>query len=384
MHDEAGNLPFVISEHPPMADFDRINPAYFQSLDRKMEYLDSAGFVPMLETVRRDHGPSWKAYFDWPDSFVRYVQYITARYGAYNIIFSPIHLDWIISVFSLTGDEFNEALKAWHDKFGPLPYGQPVTSLINPATHTVYGTGEEVPWLTMHSVGNNPRDNGFFPMLEEQFLIDPPLPAANLEPYYPGWKSEINGEAVERNSGRDNYFGRSQAWGSVLSGGLAGHMYGTGAYDGTTVGEEEGERPLIWDALEFPAGKQVGYLRRFIDSEGDAYQDLVPASDELHPRKSKHSMPDGGFDGWSFMMRTSDGELALLYFEYQSVSPEISGFLPEATYKLDWFNPVTGQWQGNGLIITSDGSGNLKPGPFPGGEQICIQDWGLKISHSKR
>ena len=38
------------------------------------------------------------------------MQYLIARYGAYNLIFSGIHLDWIPKDFSLTADEFNEAL----------------------------------------------------------------------------------------------------------------------------------------------------------------------------------------------------------------------------------------------------------------------------------
>lgn len=379
MHDEAGNRPFELTDKIPLANYDKINPAFFQSLDNKMDYLHSVGFVPFFETVRRDAAPPWKEYFNWPDSFVRYIQYIVARYGAYNMVFSAIHLDWIIPVFCLPADDFNEALIAWYHEYGPLPYGQPVTSLIIPATHTVYGIGEEVPWLNMHSVGNNPRDNGFFPMLEEQFLIDPPMPTANMEPYYTGWQSEMGGEIIVRNSDRDNYFARTQAWGSVLSGGLAGHQYGTGAYDGTTVGEIEGERPIIWDALKFPAGEQVGYLRRFIESEGGAFQNLVLATGDINPRKSKFSRPNGGFDGWSFMMRTQDKNLAMLYFEDKCDVPELSGFHPDKDYELNWFNPITGEWVKNPFKLVSDKDGKIRLLNFPDGGTLSKQDWGLKI-----
>ena len=68
-----------------LADFDRLNPAYFRSLDRKMRHLADQGFVPFLETVRRDSCPSWKAYFDFDRSYARYVQYLIARYGAFNL-----------------------------------------------------------------------------------------------------------------------------------------------------------------------------------------------------------------------------------------------------------------------------------------------------------
>ena len=66
--------------------------------------------MPFLETVRRDNCPSWKAYFDFDRSYSRFVQYLVARYGAYNLVFSGIHLDWIPKDYSLTADEFNEAL----------------------------------------------------------------------------------------------------------------------------------------------------------------------------------------------------------------------------------------------------------------------------------
>lgn len=381
MHDENGNLPFRLTGKGPLADFDRINPSYFQSLDKKMDYLNSIGFVPFLETVRRDHGPPWKAYFDWPGSFTRYIQYIVSRYGSYNMIFSPLHLDWIPPVFSLSGEEFSEALNSWYLEYGPLPYGQPVTSLINPATHIIYGTGDEVPWLTMHSVGNNPRNHGFYPLLEEQFNIVPSSPTANLEPYYPGWgqaPNKVAGEMAERNSDRDNYFGRAQAWGSVLSGALSGHMYGTGAYDGTTVGEPEGERPLIWEALQYPAGKQIGFLRKFIESEGAEYQDILLASNHLHPQKSEGSHPNG-LDGWAFMMRALDKKLALLYFEDKCEIPSASGFIPEKEYLLHWFDPVSGEWIINPVETISDESGHILLDAFPDGNKLSSRDWSLKI-----
>ncbi|HEY6123732.1 MAG TPA: DUF5060 domain-containing protein, partial [Steroidobacteraceae bacterium] len=111
MHDEQGNRPFeIMADREGMANFDRINPKYFASLDRKMRHLSDEGFVPFFETIRRDNAPSWKRYFDFNASYARFVQYLIARYGAYNMVFSGIHLDWIPKDFSLTADEFNEAL----------------------------------------------------------------------------------------------------------------------------------------------------------------------------------------------------------------------------------------------------------------------------------
>ena len=49
MHDEQGNRPFeVFADREGLANFDRINPRYFASLDRKMRHLSDQGFVPFL------------------------------------------------------------------------------------------------------------------------------------------------------------------------------------------------------------------------------------------------------------------------------------------------------------------------------------------------
>lgn len=95
MVDESGGRPFEMREDMPLvADYDRLCPGYFQHLDHKMQYLSDQGFVPFFETVRRDHGPTWKAYTpDWERSFARYVGYLASRYGAYNMIFSVLHFD---------------------------------------------------------------------------------------------------------------------------------------------------------------------------------------------------------------------------------------------------------------------------------------------------
>lgn len=381
MRDEFGNRPFQMSQkHEGVADFDRIIPEYFQSLDKKMHYLSDQGFVPLLETVRRDMGPSWKAYFDFDSSFARYVQYLISRYDAYNIIFSGIHLDWIPKEYSLTGNEFNEALTYHLHTYGPLPYGQPYTTLISSSTYSVFGHDNNCPWLTMHSVGNKPRDHRVSDSLEILFRLSPPYPAINFEPYYTGWDHEINrpnGERPPANSARDNYFSRAQMYGSVLSGGLSGHVHGTAAYDITSTGEPAGARPHFWDALRYESGTYMQHLRTFIVSEGKKYQDLLLASQDIIPRKAPGS-PEQGLDGWSYMMRTPEKDLALLYFEYRSELPKLAGFVQNTSYALAWFNPTTGDWEEK-VSVKSNNKGDIVLPGFPDGQNPSARDWALKI-----
>ncbi|MBE2213168.1 MAG: DUF4038 domain-containing protein [Opitutaceae bacterium] len=381
MHDEAGHRPFaVLEDRDGLADFDRINPAYFRSLDRKMQHLAAEGFVPFLETVRRDTCPSWAAYFDFNTSYARFVQYLIARYGAHNLIFSGIHLDWIPEKLSLSADTFNAALTHHWRTYGGLPFGQPYTTLIDSSTYQRFGHGEAAPWLTMHTVGNNPRNHAIYASIEELFHLTPAYPAANLEPYYTGWNHEINrpgGETPEAGSPRDVYFARAQMYGSVLSGGLAGHVHGTGAYDITTTGEPEGWRPFIWEALRYESGAQMHHLRDFVLSEGLRYRELAPASQDLQPRASATAAADG-LDGWSFMLRTADRTLALLYFEHQAERPRIGGLQPSTRYRWTWFNPRTGAWAAPTTVKTQ-ADGSLATPPYPADRASPMRDWAAKL-----
>jgi len=386
MQDERGYRPFeILPNREGLADFDRIVPQYFQSLDRKMQYLDDQGFVPILETVRRDIGPPWKAYFNFDESYSRFVQYMVARYGAYNFVFSKIHFDIYLKNLSLTADEFNQALSYHYRKFGPMPFGQPVTALIDHSTYTTFGDADKARWITLHSVGNKPRDHGIYEAMETIFRLTPPLPALNMEPYYTGWihpNNMVAGEQPAPDSDRDNYFARAQMYGCVLSGGLAGHVHGTGAYDVTTSSEPPGPRPYFWQALRYKSGGYMQWLSKFLLSEGPRYRDLRLASDDLAPRKTEGSK-ENGLDGWAFLMRTKEKDFGLLYFENQTRRARTSGWNPNASYRFTWYNPRTGEWQAASML-TADAKGEMQLPPFPGAADTADADWAAQMVAAPR
>ncbi|HSW50421.1 MAG TPA: DUF4038 domain-containing protein, partial [Bryobacteraceae bacterium] len=381
MHDERGYRPFeIIPERDGLADFDRLVPEYFQSLDRKMRRLDREGFVPMLETVRRDVCPPWKAYFDFNESYARFVQYVVARYGAFNLILSKIHFDIYLKNYSLTAEEFNAALTHHFRKFGPMPFGQPVTALIDHATDVTFGHGDKAPWLNLHSTGNKPRDHGIYQAIETQFRLSPPYPAINLEPYYTGWlhpNNVVAGEQPQPDTDRDNYFSRSQMYGCVLSGALAGHVHGTAAYDVTTASEPPGARPYFWQALRYKSAGYMQWLRDFVLSEGPRFQSLSPAPEDLSPRKAPGS-DDKGLDGWAFLMRTPEADLGLLYFENKAHRARATGWKANAAYDFAWYDPRTGKWNAT-ETLRADARGEIHLPPFPGGLEVAGTDWAAKM-----
>jgi hypothetical protein len=396
MHDERGYRPFeILPNRKGLPNYDAIVPQYFQSIDKKIEYLNAQGFIPMIETTRRDVCEAWKAYFNFNESYGRFVQYLVARYGAYNIILSKIHLDVTPRptfkptapsarhIPGLSSAEFNEALIYHLKKYGPMPFDQPVTSLIDHSTYTSFGHRETAPWITLHSVGNDPRNNAMYEAIETLFRLPDPIPAINLEPYYAGWTlaGGLNSPAGERppfNSDRDNYFARAMMYGSVLSGALVGHVYGHGAYDFTTTDEPSGSRPYIWEALKYDSAAQMQWMKKFITSEGKAYQDLQLASDDISPRKAPGSS-ETGLDGWALMMRTEKKDLALVYFEEKAQRAKISKLEPNKTYQFTWYDTRKGKWQEDSTV-TADSQGSVQLPPFPGGGDVATLDWAAKLT----
>ena len=166
-------------------------------------------------------------------------------------------------------------------------------------------------------------------------------------------------------------------YGSVLSGALVGHVYGHGAYDFTTTDEPSGSRPYIWDALKYDSAAQMQWMKKFITSEGKAYQDLQLASDDISPRKAPGS-PETGLDGWALMMKTEKKDLALLYFENKAERAKISNLEPNKTYQFTWYDTRAGQWLEN-LTVSTDSQGVAQLPPFPNGKDIATLDWAAKL-----
>ena len=211
---------------------------YWKNLDKKMQYMSDNGFVPYLETIRRDHFPTWIKYYNFQESFPRFLTYIRARYGAYNFIYALAHMDAVPSMWLKDGkwDAIKSAFNVYYDTHGPMPFGQPTTLMADWSTYNYVGDPE---WIMLHSTGNRNRHNKITPIMEELFKLN--KPCFNNEPYYTGHNNprKIAGEAPPINSDRDNYFARANMYCNVLSGGMAGYVYGSLSWPGITTGEPD-------------------------------------------------------------------------------------------------------------------------------------------------
>ena len=371
MHNEGGRafeFPGKVPGYEDVfPDVDRINPAYFKVLDKKIDYLNAQGFVPFLEVARRDSGQAWKKYYRWPDSYTRYVQYVFARYQANIMILSPIHYDHFGD--TIRAREYNEACNAVVDRFGEPPFGTLQSANCSPSTLVNFGDIHECRWLTAHQIGNA-REHYTYWYLTEIYHADPPRPAFNGEPYYSGLS--LHGQyklATEADSEQDRFYVRSSIYGSFLSGGFAGYIYGCEGIWQADV--EPGAKVLMWDAFRYQSATEVQHVKTFAMIKGNHYLNLIPNTELLVPNKSGTWL---GFYGWSYCAHSPEFDWFMLYFEKGCEETRLRGAKVGQRFQPTWFDPRTGVWgvPQEPVEVGTDSFINLPSRPDD-------QDWGMML-----
>jgi hypothetical protein len=160
-------------------------------------------------------------------------------------------------------------------------------------------------------------------------------------------------------------------YGNVLSGGLAGHVYGAEGIWGADI---EPAAPIkMWDALRWNSGMQMKYLSEFILSCGKRYQDLVP--DQFVVPSQTHTVK--GYEGWANAARTQDKDLFLAYFEKGCPKGLLRGAKLMGIYRAKWFDPRTGAWSDiDDGRLRSNNIGEIQLPDFPADE-----DWALCLTY---
>lgn len=374
--DNEGGRPFLFPGRVPgyeqmFPDVNRINPAYFDAIDRKIDYLNQQGFVAFIEVSRRDASLVWKKYYGWPDSYARFIEYVWSRYQANNVVLSPIHLD-IISE-TVGPKDYDLAIDQVLQKYGPPPFGTLLSANANPSTLENWG---DPSWVTLQQIGNTREHNSYWYLTEIARDLKPPEPAINGEPYYSGYKDVrgLGGNGYQYGapggSELDAQYVRSSLYGSFLSGGLGGYVYGAEGIWGADI--EPAAPTKMWDAFRWISGAEVQYLRDFAFSIGSRYQDLVPDAGLVSPDRNDdlHS-----FEGWAYAARTPDRSIFLAYFEKGAPRALIRGALPNALYRAQWFDPRHGSWLNAGAgQLQSSAIGTIDLPAFP-----SDADWGLRL-----
>jgi hypothetical protein len=221
------------------------------------------------------------------------------------------------------------------------------------------------------------REHDNYWYLTEIFHAPRPRPALNGEPYYAGYTDtrSLNGGrgylyGAPGGTEKDDQFVRSGMYGSFLSGGLAGHVYGAEGIWGADI--EDTAPTKMWDAFKWNSAAQMHSLRDFALSIGKRYQELEPNADLVSPNKNAELR---SYEGWAYCARTPDRAIFLAYFEKGAPRAQIRGAKLNAAYRAEWFDPRGGAWQnvGNG-VLRSSAIGIVTLPNFPGDN-----DWGLRL-----
>ena len=353
---EDGSTPFAMDFNEPdlafAVNYLKINPGYWQQVDRKMQHFWDNGFSPFIETVRRSE--------TWPEeneaektAFTNYVRYFWARYGTYNFIFSWLHWDW--------GPGRNEDYRPMIDRaysvLGDRPYGQPMTAMAAGASDDTWGTGSKAPWLEMHNVSNVGRDARMFRWLRRQYSLSNPCPSMNIESFYPGW----NNKAVEPLN--DSEMAQFMMYGSVLNGGFAGHAWGDDYYSGN---RKFGGDPHVNGFNKWCAAS-MGHLKDFMLDRGHDYSKLAPALDHLVDHRQE----------FLCLALYPDKSLGLGYVSAKIKSSDIQQLKPNSTYAVQWWDIDQGGWKYKTEVKT-DANGLLAMPAKPDN-----RGWAYRISSDK-
>nr|WP_276511904.1 DUF4038 domain-containing protein [Devosia subaequoris] len=369
MHNEGGR-PFEFPGKVPgfedvFPDMDRINPDYFKVLDRKIDYLNDQGMVPFIEISRRDSGQCWQKFYDWPESYARYVQYMIARYGAHITLLSPIHYDYYEQ--TIPAEDYNVPIDLAIKRYGKPPFGTMLTANPNPSTLVNFGPDS---WIDLHQSGNV-REHYTYWYLTEMFEAER-KPAINGEPYYAGLHQlgEPYPLRVPPDSEDDRIYVRSGLYGSFLSGGLAGFIYGAEGIWQSDIEPESLHK--MWDSFGWKSGNQVQHLKTFATVEGQRYLELTPCTEMVVPNKTG---PGYAYKGWSYCAATQDRSLIMLYFEADApMEARLRGVKPGDQFQPRFFDPRNGDWREPGEAISVPRNGVLPLPPRPDAE-----DWGLML-----
>jgi hypothetical protein len=253
------------------------------------------------------------------------------------------------------------------ERFGKPPFGTMLTANPNPSTYVNFGADS---WVDLHQSGNV-REHYTYWYLTEMFEAER-KPAINGEPYYAGLHQLGTPYPlrVPPDSEDDRCYVRSGLYGSFLSGGLAGFIYGAEGIWNAEV-EPEALYPM-WDSFRWKSGDEVRHLRTFAMAKGTRYRELVPQAELVVPNKTG---PGFGYFGWAYCARTPDRDLFMLYFEKGAEQQAtLRGVVKAASYVPRWFDPREGVWLPPSEPVTVAPSSVLTLPPRPD-----ERDWGLML-----
>ncbi|HLU15948.1 MAG TPA: DUF4038 domain-containing protein [Burkholderiaceae bacterium] len=308
-----------------------INPAFFQTLDKKIEQINAAGLVaaPVMLWVY-GAGPG----SDLPvASAIQLAKYIKARYDAYHVIWN-LGGDGVF-----TGDQEAKWKAIGREVFGDSSANQSPVTLHAGGYHWYGHDYDGEPWLDMisYQTGHTNAENHVRwktrgPVANGWHQLKP-RPIIDTEPVY-----ENQGERANDHEVRKSVF-----W-SLFSAPVAGVSYGAwSTWPWLRVGEMsynhgmKDPSPFDWeDGIKSRASIQLGRLPAFFGRFN--WWELRPVRDAVRSQSGGDSI-----SSTISVLADGRGDLTLVYV------PVAQTFVlayeqPESIQEAAWFLPATGAY----------------------------------------
>ena len=362
------------------ADYQTINPGYFDLADLRIDHLVGNGLVPCILSM----WGNWLVRLG-VENVKRHWRYLIARYGAYPVVWGlcgEVQLFYPDFAAELTDPQrAKEQLgKDWSEVCRYLgetdPYGHPLTAHPDGETESRDMLDEDVPLtVSMLQTGHGLRTMpGMLELIERTRARQPRMPVINAECVY---------EGILGSSWQDVQ--RFALWSCVLAG-TAGHTYG--AAEGCWQIHHRGQEPFpftsgVWgefedwrDVASFPGSGQMQYARQLM--ERYPWWKFAPHSDWMELK-----LVDGA-SGNCFVahMAGIPATVRVLYLPPPSYGEghlvAVIGLEADVSYRAYFYDPRSGAEHEIGRVAAEQG--RWKPPGTP-----SMQDWVIVLeAHGAR
>lgn len=349
--------------YPWERDFSRVNPAYFDMADVRIQHLADHGlaacvvgfwgyFIPRMGMAKvKQH---WR--------------YLIARWSAYPVVWCLAGEGTMPYYLSKTKEQDAETQKHGLTELARYvhatdPHHHPIT--IHPSSSSRQCVDDaSVLDFDMLQTGHSDRQSvpNTIETVNRSLAADPKMPVLIGEVCYEGIQ-EASRQEVQR----------FMFWSSLLSG-TAGHTYGAnGIWQVNTREKPYGLSPHghswggpAWDiAAQLPGSGQLGLAKGLLTRY--SWWNLEPNPDLISPRWSKE-------DYWKPFAAEIPNE-AIIAFTPASYSGAAFHNLKGSSYRAFFFNPTDGTEVALGNV-TPDSGGSWKIAEVP-----IFQDWVVVLEH---
>lgn len=349
----------------------KLNPAYFQALDKRMQALSDLGFVAAVPAMW--WGKTNQCVFS-PADARRLSTYLAARYGTFNSFWSLSgeyqyafgDCDWTPGDFSTIGAAVRRR-NPWHHPLSIHPSGRVDWAPPHNVQSSCPFHGEL--WLDHHWLQTGQSIDRMYNIvtrLAENRPLEPTMPVFCSEAYYE--------RATDPQSA---YHSRWQVWTAILNG-AAGYGYGAFGlwqfYDPADPKGETGKmtKDLVpWrEAMALPGSSQVGHARTLLASHD--WWTLRPCRDELRVDGKPNRQPTAKDLTPPHAARLGESTW-IVYVPHGNAFRNIT--LPAgqiADGSAQWFDPRIGVFVTPAIELRW-GDGALPPRPDPSDKDwVCV------------